>query len=83
MKLFILPLFQMKKRFLNIRPSLSVTRQVMYSSMGDHSQRTARNFRQNVVSDAIVVEKRALSPCVVGLKLNVADPTLKFLAGQW
>lgn len=82
MKLCEISLSFVKKQLLNVRPNSSVT-QVTYSSMGDHSQRTAKNFRQNVISDATVVKTMALSPSVVGLKLNVIDPTLTFFAGQW
>lgn len=51
--------------------------------MGDHSQITKTNFRQNVLSDATVIEMNTLSPSVIGMKLHVDDKNVTFLAGQW
>ena len=60
-----------------------LTRKIVSASMADHRERTAKNFRQNVTSDATVIETTTLSPSVIGLKLYVEDHGLTFLAGQW
>ena len=51
--------------------------------MAEHTQRTASNFRDNVISNASIIETSILSPSVVGLTLKVVDHRLSFSAGQW
>lgn len=68
------------KQFANLRP---LTRKIVSALMGDHSERTAKNFRQNLTSFATVIEASVLSPSVMGLKLYVEDHRLTFFAGQW
>lgn len=50
---------------------------------GDHSQRTANNFRYNVVSEATVLEMKQESPNVKSLLLKVHNEQVSFKAGQW
>lgn len=50
---------------------------------GDHSQRTALNYRHNVVSEATVLEMKQESPSVKSLLLKVHDNRVMFKAGQW
>lgn len=49
----------------------------------DHSQRTAANFRQNIMSEATVLAATDISPFVKSLLLKVHDQNLSFIAGQW
>lgn len=56
----------------------SVTR-----SLADHAELTALSYRQNILSDASVLQVSSLSPTVKGYRLRVEDPRLTFRAGQW
>ncbi|KAI9556142.1 hypothetical protein GHT06_018716 [Daphnia sinensis] len=67
----------------NLAIQLFLKRKFAISSTGDHIERTKINYRQNKMSAATVIEKKNLSPTVIGLKLRVEDHSLTFFAGQW
>jgi len=50
---------------------------------GDHTSRTALNYRHNVVSEATVLETKQESFTVKSLILKVHDNRVMFKAGQW
>ena len=66
-----------------INPMFSFKRKVVTSAVGDHLKRTIKSYRQYAMSDASVIDIKALSPTVLGLKLRVDDHNLIFYAGQW
>lgn len=55
----------------------------MTRSLADHAELTALSYRQNILSDASVLQVSSLSPTVKGYRLRVEDPRLTFRAGQW
>ncbi|XP_059352271.1 oxidoreductase NAD-binding domain-containing protein 1-like [Daphnia carinata] len=62
---------------------LCLKRKLEILSMGGHTERTKINYRQNVMSGATVIERKILSPTVIGIKLMVEDHSLAFFSGQW
>ncbi|XP_072029812.1 oxidoreductase NAD-binding domain-containing protein 1-like isoform X2 [Amphiura filiformis] len=56
---------------------------IQQRTMSEHLERTAHNFRQPGVSEAVVTSIQDVSPSVKQLTLQVNNPHFSFKAGQW
>ncbi|XP_052246779.1 oxidoreductase NAD-binding domain-containing protein 1-like isoform X3 [Dreissena polymorpha] len=74
----------------SLKDQLHLVRRLMFSNISttvsmaqDHLERTSKNSRLEVISEATVTAMKDLSLTVKSLTLTVKDRRLQFSAGQW